>query len=474
MPTRFRFTKASIAALPLPPKGKRTTVYDSEIPKLALRLTHTGSRTYCVPKRVGPKMEWITLGAHPDMTPEQARRAAQKVLGEFAAGENPAQAKREARADIDLGEGFEQYMAGHFTVRKKKTAAATQQLFERCLGAMPNTEKKKHGRQRTKHPKGVNWQHRLMRDIARPDCVKLHNAIGTATPIVANRVIELGSAIFNRIAPASENPFSKIEPFPEAKRERFLQSGELPRFFAALGEDSSEDFRDFITLSLLTGARRTNVLTMAWAHVDFAERIWRIPGEVRSGKQVVGQATKNNEPLAVALVPEAMQILRARLERDPRAVFVFPAASKSGRMTPPKKRWAQLQDRIELRELEKRIHAAGGEFAWINNGTESIERAVVRAREVAAKLDVDTRGARLDDLRLHDLRRSLGSWQARLGASLPIIGKSLGHRSAASTQIYARLDQDPVRASVTAATAAMLEAAGLKKPATIKPLRAVK
>ena len=66
---------------------------------------------------------------------------------------------------------------------------------------------------------------------------------------------------------------------------------------------------------------------------------------------------------------------------------------------------------------------------------------------------------------LHDLRRTLGSWQARTGASLAIIGKSLNHKSQQATAIYARLDLDPVRQSVNTATAAMFEAAGLKEGA---------
>jgi integrase len=65
------------------------------------------------------------------------------------------------------------------------------------------------------------------------------------------------------------------------------------------------------------------------------------------------------------------------------------------------------------------------------------------------------------DLRIHDLRRTLGSWQAATGASLPILGKSLGHKSLAATQIYARLNLDPVRESVNKATDAMLLAAGV-------------
>jgi integrase len=76
----------------------------------------------------------------------------------------------------------------------------------------------------------------------------------------------------------------------------------------------------------------------------------------------------------------------------------------------------------------------------------------------------------MTDLRIHDLRRTLGSWQAKTGASLAIIGKSLNHKTHQATAIYARLDLDPVRQSVNTATAAMLEAAGLKEGTQVLPL----
>lgn len=256
------------------------------------------------------------------------------------------------------------------------------------------------------------------------------------------------------------NPFARIEPFAEQKRDRFLQASELPRFFAALAEDNSDDFRDFVALALLTGARRNNVLAMRWSDVNLDSAAWRIPG----------LQSKNNEPIDIPLVAEAVAVLERRKGRTiPTADFVFPASSKSGHMTPPKKRWAQLFDRIELRELTRRIAGAGGEFEWPNDGTESLERAVERAGEQADALKVDRRGARIDDLRLHDLRRSLGSWQTILGASLPVVGRSLGHKSPSATAIYARLSLDPVRASVERATSAMLVAAGVKQGAVVTP-----
>lgn len=48
----------------------------------------------------------------------------------------------------------------------------------------------------------------------------------------------------------------------------------------------------------------------------------------------------------------------------------------------------------------------------------------------------------LMDIRIHDLRRTLGSFQAAAGANQYIIGKSLGHKSQQATAVYARLACD--------------------------------
>ena len=89
----------------------------------------------------------------------------------------------------------------------------------------------------------------------------------------------------------------------------------------------------------------------------------------------------------------------------------------------------------------------------------------------ADKLKIDTEGARIKDIRMHDLRRTMGSWQARTGASLLIIGKSLGHKSQQATAVYARLDMDPVREAMETATAAMLQAAKQKPTADVVPYK---
>lgn len=55
----------------------------------------------------------------------------------------------------------------------------------------------------------------------------------------------------------------------------------------------------------------------------------------------------------------------------------------------------------------------------------------------------------------------MGSWQAGTGASLSVIGRSLNHKSTATTAIYARLWMESVQSWIETAAAAMMQAAGL-------------
>ncbi len=257
-----------------------------------------------------------------------------------------------------------------------------------------------------------------------------------------------------------ELPFRKscegIKTRKSNKRDRFLQSDELPRFFASVADELNETIRDYFLLSLLTGARRANVLAMRWNQISLAEGIWRIP------------ETKNGTPQNVTLSPEAQEILNVRKETAEGA-FVFPGEGKSKHLVEPKKGWQRIFDRDELKQLAARIEATGAKFTMTN--WEALGDGLKRARQAAKKLKIDCEGCRIDDLRIHDLRRTLGSWQAKQGASLAIIGKSLNHKSQQTTAIYARLDLDPVRASVNSATAAMLEAAGIKRSAEVVTIR---
>ena len=235
-------------------------------------------------------------------------------------------------------------------------------------------------------------------------------------PTVANRVLALISSVLGRGVEwgrLAENPAKGIRRNKERSRDNFIKSDEMPRFFKAVGEEQNTAVRDYILLALLTGARRANTLAMRWKDVSVKRMEWRIP------------VTKNGEPQTIPLMAEALQILKTRKDASEKeAVFVFPGSGKKGHLAEPRKGWLRILKR-----------------------------------------------AKLSDLRIHDLRRTFGSWQVRTGASLAIIGKSLNHKHSQTTAIYARLDLDPVRLAMEAATSAMLEAGGLKEIAKVVAIK---
>jgi len=249
--------------------------------------------------------------------------------------------------------------------------------------------------------------------ITRADVQRLHSHIGREHGhYSANRALALVSTVFNRCADDVPNPARGVKRFKEQSRDRFLNAEELRRFFTALEAEPSVAWRDFFTVALLTGARRANVLAMRWDDLDLDRGLWRIPAA----------DAKGGESLICVLAPPVVGILRRRHDDNGESPFVFASTGKTGHLEEPKKAWRGILER--------------GGF-----------------------VDADGKNT----VRIHDLRRTLGSWQAATGASLSIIGKALGHKNVATTAIYARLDLDPVQASVNAAAAAIMEAGNGRK-----------
>ena len=247
----------------------------------------------------------------------------------------------------------------------------------------------------------MNWHRRKLSSISRDEVQRLQNKIGQSVGrTTANRTLQLLRAMYNRAIRwnlfTGANPAEGIESFTARSRDRFLQVNELPRLLAALETSESANLRDLVILALLTGARKGNLLTMKWADVNLEARTWRIPD------------TKNGQPQLIPLVPEVVQMLERRaLGRT--SDYVFPGSGENLHMISPKRSWDTVRKR-----------------------------------------------AGLQDFRFHDLRRTLGSWQASTGASLAVIGRTLGHKDLKSTAIYARLAIDPIRQSIERATQAML------------------
>ena len=434
MAEELPFSKSVLTRLPTMPK--RVYYRDKSTRGLLVASQPSGAKTFELYRKVAGRPVRIALGRFNPTLPDsrefergtdplsllgnaaelnlkQARLLARAVNAQLDKGINPVTIKRHARQntkeELTLGLAFSRYVEHWLVPHEKRSTSALEYLFQRHLGKIPTDAKKKHGRQREKSPSGVDWDNRKLSSISTDDI--RHLMIATkdgGSPHTANRVFELLRAIYAKSLEwklyEGENPCEGIPMFREESRERFLTAEELPKFFSQMNKEPDGDFKDFVLLSLLNGARRENTLGMRWQDLQLNSGLWIVPG-VQS---------KSGSALTIPLTRGAIDILQKRKSVHDGSTFVFPAHSAKGYLTPPKRKWAAF------------VKAAG-----------------------------------LSGLRLHDLRRTMGSWAAMTGASLPIIGKALGHRSGEATAVYARLQSDPVRAAMETAVAAMLVKAGI-------------
>lgn len=381
--SRFPFTKTALRDLPTPTAG-RATYQDSKTPGLTLRITSKGTSSFYWYRKVNGQPVRILIGRFPGVTIEQARKTSERLTAQYADGRDPRAERRAVREEPTLADLFAFWMQAHAKPHKR-TWEADQRQYDTYLKP---------------------WAGRRLSTIRKVDVQALHLQIAEEKGrYIANKVLALQRAMFNRaeeIGFTGPNPTAKIKKFPEEKRDRFLHADELRKFFLSLMDEDNATVRDFFIMSLLTGARKSNVLAMRWAEIDFATGLWRI------------STTKSGQPVVIPLTGPAMQVLRLREAEANGSAWVFPSHGATGHLVEPKKTWKRIIDR-----------------------------------------------AGLEDVRPHDLRRSLGSWMAITGAGLPIVGKMLGHTQQTTTQIYARLSVDPVREAAERATTAMLAAGGL-------------
>jgi len=232
---------------------------------------------------------------------------------------------------------------------------------------------------------------RRVADVTRQDIARLHHA-KRATPTEANRTLALLSVLFTFAErqgerPDGSNPCRHVERFPQRRRERFLSPDELARLGDTLATYRRSPYHPAtIKLLVFTGARLSEVLGLQWDWVNL-ER-----GEARLPDSKTGAKT-------IHLPPPALEVLAG------------------------------------LPRLEGNPYVLGG-----RRSTTFIEKPWRAIREAAG----------LADVRLHDLRHAFASVAASAGMGLPIIGKMLGHTQAQTTQRYAHLASDPVKAAAAA------------------------
>ncbi|MCI4660325.1 MAG: site-specific integrase [Neomegalonema sp.] len=325
------------------------------------------------------------------------------------------QARKQARAILaDAQRGEDPADERHKARRAPTMAQLAEDYLERH--ARPN-----------KRPKSVRDDEAMLRNhilpalacskvehVSRRDIEKLHLKL-KEKPYLANRVLSLLSKMFNLAKSwhwQSDNPATGIPKYPEAKRQRWLSNDELSRIVEILEQHPNRRAADAVLLQLLTGARIGEVLSARVQDIDLTLGVW-----TKASHQTKQKRTEHL-PLsaqAVALLADIMTRL------DAGEAYLFPGDRPGRPLTSIKLFWCSV-----------------------------------------------LRQAGITDYRIHDNRHTYASHLVSSGLSLEIVGRLLGHTQAATTQRYAHLADDPLRAATERFATKMGELKGKNPTATSK------
>ncbi len=398
-----KISKSTVDALR--PAAERFAHWDTELKGFGVRVSTEGRKTYIVQYRLhgrGGRTQQVKLGVHGQITAEQARKLAQQVLGEIAGGKDVAAEKRRQRREhreaLTVEECSALFLDVHVRVKLKPASISGYTLlFDKLI-----------------NPEIGN---RLVKDVTFGDVERMHHSRRT-TPFQANRAVAVLSkmmswAIRAGHRPDRQNPCKGMERFKERKRQRFLSEAELAALGSAIRQAETEGVpwtidadkpaskhlpKDAaerrtvlspfgaaaIRLLIFTGARLREILHLRWEHVDIGAGLLRLPDSKTGEKSII-------------LNPPAIAVLQ-RLPRLGGNPYVIPGDVDG-------------QPRADLK------------------GPWSMVRGL----------------AKLDGVRIHDLRHTLASHGRAAGLSLSLVGGLLGHRNQNTTAGYAHLWDDPLR-----------------------------
>lgn len=262
-------------------------------------------------------------------------------------------------------------------------ALTCDEAFETWFERFASLQTKTYANQKYRYYKYISpaWGKTQMRAITALDVQGLL-ALYRDRPTLANRLIQLMSSVYNKCAKwgyvSGVNPCQHVDKNRLQSRTRHLSATEMQRIQAALDRLENQSMADAFRLMIFTGCRKMEILSLKWSQINMEAKMFEL------------HDTKNGRPRVIPLVDAAMEVV-SQIKRTSK--FLFPAASKAGHITSPHKAWQKVCE-------------------W----------------------------AGVDEVRIHDIRRTCGSLLAQHGTTSLDIGNVLGHESAAATRVYARLN----------------------------------
>jgi len=407
MSTSILFNKRVIDVLPNAASGTRVYYADERIPALRLTVTDQGTKSWVVQKRIEGRVSRITLGRYPDLTPENARRRAEQVVGQIAEGRNPQTEKREARASrLTLQDAFDEML--RMRALKPKTQAVYRQVILGTLG---------------------DWLPRPLKSITKDMVAERHAKLSLASATYGDSAMRTFRSIWNFAAAGYEdangesllgpNPvdrLSKTKAWHRAKRrDTYIREQDLPAWFAAVQSLRSDELGttartvgDYLALLILTGLRRSEGIGLRWEHIDLSARTLRVID------------TKNHDDHLLPLSDFLVDLLQARSLRHKQSPFVFPGNTADKPLQEP---------RVQIARV---VHQSGVAFT------------------------------------LHDLRRTFSTIAESLDLSHYALKRLLNHRMTGDvTAGYIGKNVERLRDPMQRITDYILNAAGIRSGAKV-------
>lgn len=284
--------------------------------------------------------------------------------------------------------------------KAKKDAITFAELAGRFIEDHSKVHKKswKHDQDRYERRLRESWGTRKAKSITYSDVAKMHREIGKGEgyEVEANRTLALVQKMFNwgrsaELVPRDKlNPAADVKKYPEKQRRRTIQKGEMPRVLAAIENEPKPYWRAAFYVLLLTGLRKSELKRCKREDVDLAHKHLH----VREAKTASGRRT-------IPLSTPAVQIL-SELERKEGNPFVFCGYVAGQPLVNLKDSWARVRQE-----------------------------------------------AKVEDVTIHDIRRTVGSWLAQECSEL-VVKALLGHSIKGVTARYIHVDtvSDEVRKAV--------------------------
>jgi integrase len=387
----------------LKPAVKPHIEWDQELRGFGVLVLPSGVKSFVLQYRnVSGRSKRLTIGRYGVFTVDEARKVAREALGQVAQGNDPVSERSTHRQEPTVSDLLTRYLADYVKVRN---ALTTQKAVTIMV--------EKHIRPHIGALK--------VKSITRIDVSKLHLAMKD-TPRSANYMLSTLSKAFSlaedwNYRPENSNPCRKVEKYRENHRTRFLNDLEIKRLGDVLIEAETvgipwqmpkeavkkskhtvklENQRTIfpwqsiavIRLLLLTGARLSEILSLKWVDVSLPDNTIALPN-VKGGSRVphpIGDATR---------------VLLENLPRVQGSPYVLPRTTNH-----------MLHITIEVMQN-----------AWQR----------IRWR------------AGLEDVHLHDLRHTVGTYGAQAGVSMFMVRDLLRHNNISTTSQYANFDANPVR-----------------------------